>query len=165
MRTLHVSVILGAYLCCALLVAQSTEKVDFERDVQPILREHCFRVVMGLHNRCEVCVLTSGASQSPIEWGERSKHHTGEQRGKPALSQIDDSATGSSDAPSRSSERGVVNTMRNWIDEGADWPDALAGRSASSCSGSAGHPHDGSSAKRGAGQKFSPSYCESIRKP
>ncbi len=127
MRTLHVSVILWAYLCCDLLVAQSTEKVDFERDVQPILREHC----LGCHGPSQQMrglrlderrvampnrVGANGASIIP-----------GNSAASPLYLKLTTPPQGLQMPPAGPLNAAQVNTIRNWIDEGADWPDALAG--------------------------------------
>ena len=127
MRTLHVSVILWAYLCGELLAAQTTERVDFGRDVQPILREHCFgchgpsQQMRGLRldqrrvampNR----VGANGASIIP-----------GNSAASPLYLKLTTPRQGLQMPPTGPLNAAQINAIRNWIDEGADWPDALAG--------------------------------------
>ena len=127
MRTLHVTVMVWAYLCGELLAAQSTKKVDFGRDVQPILREYCFgchgpsQQMRGLRldqrrvampNR----VGANGASIIP-----------GDSAASPLYLKLTTPRQGLQMPPAGPLNPVQINAIRNWIDEGADWPDALAG--------------------------------------
>jgi len=127
MRTLHVSVILGTGLCGELLAAQSANKVDFGHDVQPILREHCYgchgpsQQMRGLRldQRRAAIPNRVGANGASIIPGNSAT--------SPLYLKLTTPRQGIQMPPAGPLNAEQINTIRNWIDEGADWPDALAG--------------------------------------
>src|SRR5262245_12019275 len=123
-RLVVVGTVVGLSVLGVTLASQAPAKVDFGRDVQPILREQCYS--------CH------GPSQQLNNF--RLDRRLGAMRGGtfPVI------APGSSDG-SRFYQRLVgnrfgtqmpptaplapeqVSILKAWIDQGADWPDAFAG--------------------------------------
>ena len=121
--------------CCLLLVgftavAQAAdEAVDYERDVQPILRTRCYECHDG------------GQSEAGLRLDLRAGTWQGGESGEPAVvpGQVDRSPllarVTSSDPEKQMPPEGErltaaeVETLRRWIEAGAVWPDALAGES------------------------------------
>ncbi len=105
--------------------AQTAGKIDFERDVRPILNEHCVK--------CHGPVKKKGQLRL-----DRKRHAlAGGESGKPILSPIlgDNElyrriTTDDKDhrMPQEASplETGQVQVIRDWIEEGAVWPDEEA---------------------------------------
>src|SRR5262245_27835238 len=129
---------LGLTYACglALLLAARTEEraltqpsatVDFARDVQPILKEHCF----GCH----------GATQQM--GGFRLDRRSTALRGviRPVLIPGSSESSrlyrrvlgpefGTQMPPTGALARQDIETLKRWIDQGLDWPDALANEAA-----------------------------------
>lgn len=111
---------LGLCVCAGTLPAQTTSKVDFGKDVQPILRQNCIpchgpsQQINGLRLDRKSSVLKSrrvvpGSSPNSILFHKL----TGNEFGTPMP------PTG----PLRPEQ---IATIRTWIDQGADWPDSLS---------------------------------------
>src|SRR6266404_530575 len=103
-----------------ILSAQSPATVDFARDVQPILRQSC----VGCH----------GPSQqiSGLRLDRKSSvlNRRGVVPGSSANSflyyRVSGSAYGMQMPPTGALRPEQNNTIKTWIDQGADWPDSLA---------------------------------------
>src|SRR6266478_4392249 len=103
-----------------ILSAQSPPTVDFARDVQPILRQNC----VGCH----------GPSQqiSGLRLDRKSAVFTrrGVVPGSSANSflyyRVSGNAYGMQMPPTGALRAEQINTIKAWIDQGADWPDSLA---------------------------------------
>src|SRR6266568_984539 len=103
-----------------ILSAQSLAKVDFARDVQPILRQNC----VGCH----------GPSQQISGLRLDRKSAVFSRRGVvPGSStnsflyyRISGSAYGMQMPPAGALRPEQIDTIKTWIDQGADWPDSLA---------------------------------------
>src|SRR5258708_18283364 len=103
-----------------ILSAQSPAKVDFARDVQPILRQNC----VGCH----------GPSQqiSGLRLDRKSAafNRRGVVPGSSTNSflyyRIAGSAYGMQMPPTGALRPEQIDTIKTWIDQGADWPDSLA---------------------------------------
>jgi ankyrin repeat protein len=121
---------LGA-LACALVLGHATggtaaEAVDFARDVQPLLRQHCIEC----HG--------AEKQQGGFRLDRRSSAHSGALRrviapGSSAGSVLYQRITGvgAPMPPEEPLAPEEVETLRRWIDEGATWPDALANEAGS----------------------------------
>src|SRR6266403_2001883 len=103
-----------------ILSAQSPAKVDFARDVQPILRQNCVgchgptQQISGLRLDRKSAVLTRrgvvpGSSENSFLYHR-----------------ILGSAYGIQMPPTGPLHSEQINTIKAWIDQGADWPDSLA---------------------------------------
>ena len=110
---------------CAMLNAETPAKVDFRRDVQPILKSNCY----GCHGPAQqmnnfrldrrrdamrggtIAVIAPGSSQSSHLY----------------LRLISQDRIGAPMPPTGPLPKEQVEIIRNWIDQGADWPDEAAG--------------------------------------
>ncbi len=111
----------------------SAEAVDFERHIQPIFREHCYachgpklqesnfrldskQVALGVADFGEPPIIAGNSAASPL-----MQYVTHQEAGMemPPL-------------PEEQLTPQEIELLRNWIDQGADWPDALAGAAAGS---------------------------------
>ena len=126
------SVVLWAALLSGTLAAQAPTKVDFAGDVQPILRQHCVECHgpsqqmrgLRLDRRRDALPNRVGANAARIVPGNSSAsllylRVTGNESG----SQMPP------DAPLRQEQ---IDVIRSWIDQGAEWPDALSGETVTS---------------------------------
>src|SRR5262249_8332341 len=111
----------------AALNAQSTARIDFGRDVQPILKEHCYECHgpsqqmrgLGLDRRRDALPNRVGANNARIVPGKSDGSLLYRRlSGKEAGTQMPPAG------PLRPEEIGIIKT---WIDQGAEWPDALSG--------------------------------------
>ena len=110
---------------CAMLNAETPAKVDFSRDVQPILKSNCYGchgpVQQLNHFRLDrrrdamrggtIAVIAPGSSQSSHLY----------------LRLISQDHIGAPMPPTGPLPKEQVEIIRNWIDQGAEWPDAASG--------------------------------------
>jgi ankyrin repeat protein/mono/diheme cytochrome c family protein len=127
MRTVQVSVMLWACLRGASLEAQSAQKVDFGRDVQPILREHCFGC-HGPSQQMRGLRLDQRRAALPNRVGANGVSIIpGNSAGSLLYLKLTAPPQGLQMPPAGPLSAEQINTIRTWIDGGADWPDALSG--------------------------------------
>jgi ankyrin repeat protein len=114
--------------CEAAAVAQTADKVDFARDVQPIFRQYC----VGCHG--------ATIHQSNYRLDRRSDAmrggttspgviHPGDGRSSVLYIKISSSQFGPQMPPTGPLSSEQIDIIKRWIDQGAEWPDALAGES------------------------------------
>lgn len=121
---------LGA-LACVLVLGHATggsaaEAVDFARDVQPLLRQHCIE--------CHGAEMQQGGYRldrrsSAISGAMRRAIAPGSSAGSVLYHRI--TGVGAPMPPEEPLAPEEVETLRRWIDEGAAWPDALANEAVS----------------------------------
>jgi hypothetical protein len=128
MRTgLPLAVVLIAVACASGAFAAEPSRVDFARDVQPILKSRCYSCHDGRKHK------------AGLRLDVRASAQRGGESGKPAVvsgdskkSELIRRVTSNDDdevmppAGERLSDA-QVRLLRDWIDAGAVWPDALAG--------------------------------------
>ena len=102
------------------LLAQAAPPVDFDRDVRPILRNNC----IGCHGP---------SAQSRGLRVDRRSSATRDRRVVPGGSEnsliyrrISGTEAGPQMPPTGAMKPELIATIKNWIDQGAHWPDALA---------------------------------------
>jgi len=108
-------------------VAEAAQAVDFARDVQPVLREHCFgchgpsQQIRGLRlDRRRVAMPNRvGANRATIVPGNSAA--------SPLFLKVTGKAPGAQMPPAGPLRAEQIELIRAWIDQGADWPDSLAG--------------------------------------
>jgi len=113
---------LGLWLFTGRLSAQSLDKVDFEKDVQPLLRQNCFschgpkkqKAGMRLDRRRSALKKFSrrvvpGSSETSMLYHRLIGEDFGPQMPPPGAL--------------RSEQIAIIKA---WIDQGAEWPDSLA---------------------------------------
>jgi len=127
MRKLHIGATLWVGMYAGELAAQNTKTVDFGRDVQPILREHCYgchgptQQIRGLRfdQRRATMPNRVGANGVSIIPGNSAASLL--------YLKLTAPPQGLQMPPAGPLNVEQIKTIRSWIDEGADWPDALAG--------------------------------------
>jgi ankyrin repeat protein len=121
------STILWACIFGETLAGQGSKTVDFGRDVQPILREHCFgchgpaQQMQGLRlDRRRVAMPNRvGANGASIVPGDSAR--------SPVYLKLTGKQAGLQMPPTGPLSPGQIGLIKTWIDEGAEWPDELAG--------------------------------------
>jgi hypothetical protein len=108
----------------AALGAQVPARIDFQRDVQPIFREHCIschgpdQQLSGLRLDRRADAMRGG-SQSDIGPG-----HSG---GSRLYHRLIGTTFGPQMPPAAPLTGDQIETIKQWIDEGAEWPDEASG--------------------------------------
>src|SRR5882724_3209689 len=123
-RMLNAAAILATL--SVLSAAQALAKVDFGRDIQPLLREHCVECHgpaqqmrgLRLDRRRDALPNRVGANGARIVPGNSS--------GSLLYRRIAGNA-GSQMPPSGSLRPEEFSIIKAWIDQGAEWPDASSG--------------------------------------
>jgi len=111
--------------------AQAPDRVDFARDIQPLFRANCYG--------CHSAVLQSGnfrldrrRDSMPNRVGANGARIV---PGNSAVSRlylrVSGSEAGLQMPPTGALPPEEIRTIKTWIDQGADWPDALAGEAPS----------------------------------
>src|ERR1700683_2462468 len=119
-----VSALAAAVAFPKLLAAQTPGKVDFRRDIQPLFQEKC----IGCH----------GPSQQSAGMRLDRRSSAMQARGSVRLGPGNSSASmvylriggtryGTRMPPTGPLDPAQIEAIRNWIDQGAEWPDDLAG--------------------------------------
>jgi ankyrin repeat protein len=123
-RVFRVALFLGT---SGALAAQTPAKVDFARDVQPILRDHCYECHgasqqmrgLRLDRRRDAMPNRVGANRPRIVPGDSAK--------SPLYLRVSGSQSGAQMPPAGSLRPEQIAIVRTWIDQGAEWPDAVSG--------------------------------------
>jgi len=111
--------------------AQSSDRVDFERDIRPIFRANCYG--------CHSAVVQNGnfrldrrRDSMPNRVGANGARIV---PGNSAVSRLYLRVSGNEGGlqmpPTGALRAEEIRTIKTWIDQGADWPDALAGEAPS----------------------------------
>jgi ankyrin repeat protein len=116
-----VAVLAGVLACAGAVAAQAPAKVDFATDVLPILRENCLechgplkqRGGMRIDRRSSVMQAFSRRVVPGSSVNSFLYHRVNGEFGAPM-------------PPDGSLKPAQIATIKAWIDQGADWPDALA---------------------------------------
>ncbi len=120
-------VIVWAFLLSAPLAAQAPEKVDFARDVQPILKQRCVECHgpsqqmrgLRLDRRRDALPNRVGANGARIVPGNSSVSLL--------YRRLSGTSSGSQMPPDGPLPPEQLSVIKAWIDQGAAWPDALSG--------------------------------------
>lgn len=114
---------LAAIVCFVPQVfGQTSAKVDFARDVQPILRQNCY----GCHGpKVQNNGLRLDRRSSVLKPGAR-RVVPGSSDNSYAYLRLIKSEYGIQMPPTGTLKPELVAIIRSWIDQGAEWPDALA---------------------------------------
>jgi ankyrin repeat protein len=120
---LRVFALLSACLAAAPAAAQPSS-VDFSRDVQPIFREHCFSC-HGPNQQFGNFRLDRRADA--MRGGSQADIGPGNPDGSRLFHRVAGSSMGPQMPPAGPLASEQIAVIRQWIDEGAVWPDALAG--------------------------------------
>src|SRR5262245_58448799 len=116
-----------AMLAAGTLAAQGPAKVDFARDIRPIFRDHCVECHgpsqqmrgLRLDRRRDAMPNRVGANGARIVPGnsERSLLYR----------RVSGTQAGAQMPPAGPLKPEQVAVIKTWIDQGAEWPDALSG--------------------------------------
>ena len=113
-------------LCWSLFVSvlspQTTARIEFDRDVLPLLRQNC----IGCHGPSQQNgALRLDRRSSAIKGGFR-RVTPGSSANSFLYHRLTGSEYGTQMPPTGPLKPAQVNIIKAWIDQGADWPDALA---------------------------------------
>jgi mono/diheme cytochrome c family protein len=115
---------LVAISTAAAPVAQLSAQVDFQRDVQPIFREHC----ISCHGPdLQMNGLRLDRRADALRGGSQSDIGPGNAQGSRLYHRLIGTAFGQQMPPAGPLGETQIDTIKRWIDEGAMWPDAVAG--------------------------------------
>ena len=121
-------------LAARIAVAQIAPGVDFARDVHPILREQCFGC-HGPSQQSRGLRLDRRSMAMPNRVGaNRATIIPGNSAASPLFLKLTGKAPGAQMPPTGPLRAEQIQVIRAWIDQGADWPDALAGEAPPSVS-------------------------------
>lgn len=106
------------------LDAQSGGKIDFQRDVQPILRDRC----VGCHGpELQMNGLRLDRRADAMRGGSQSDIGPGNADGSRLYQRLVGTRFGIQMPPVRPLSAHEIETIKQWIDEGAEWPDDASG--------------------------------------
>ncbi len=111
--------------------AQSSDRIDFARDVQPLLRANCYG--------CHSASLASGnfrldrrRDSMPNRVGANNARIVpGNSEASRLYQRVTGTQSGLQMPPTGALPSDAIRTIQLWIDQGADWPDELAGETPS----------------------------------
>ena len=104
--------------------AQAPARVDFQRDVQPILRDHCY-ACHGPEQQMNGFRLDR--RDDAMRGGSQSVIGPGNAEGSRLYHRLVGSSVGARMPPTGPLAPEQVAVLKAWIDQGAEWPDHLAG--------------------------------------
>jgi mono/diheme cytochrome c family protein len=113
-------------VACAVVLtpARASAQIDFQRDVQPIFREHC----VSCHGPGQqMSGLRLDRRADAMRGGSQSDIGPGSADGSRLYHRLIDTVFGPQMPPAGPLSPEQIETIRTWIEEGADWPDAAAG--------------------------------------
>ena len=144
-------------MCATIASAQVPAKVDFGRDIQPLLREHCVECHgpaqqmkgLRLDRRRDALPNRVGANGARIVPGDSAR--------SVLFRRLTGTQAGAQMPPAGPLPESKIKLIQAWIDQGAEWPDELSGDRSST-------PADadrGKNANGAAGRKVSriPTSC------
>jgi hypothetical protein len=107
--------------------AQAPPRVDFARDVQPILRDHCY-ACHGPDQQMNGFRLDRRADA--MRGGGQTNIGPGNAEGSRLYHRLVGTKFGTQMPPTGPLAADQIAIIKSWIDQGAEWPDALAGETA-----------------------------------
>jgi ankyrin repeat protein len=108
----------------AAMLAQPGGTVDFVRDVQPIFREQC----IGCHGPdMQMNGLRLDRRADAMRGSTQTLIGPGNADGSKLYHRVAGTALGTQMPPGHPLTAQQIDTIRQWIDEGANWPDAASG--------------------------------------
>jgi ankyrin repeat protein len=110
-------------LCCAGAFAQAGPKVDFKKDVQPLLKQYC----IGCHGPSQQMNGFRLDRRSTAMKGVGSRIRIVPGNSEISRFYLRLIATNGTMPPSGRLSDADTTVFKNWIDQGAEWPDDVAG--------------------------------------
>jgi ankyrin repeat protein len=106
------------------LFAQASAKVDFGKEVQPLLKEHC----ISCHGPSQqMNGFRLDRRSAAMRGGTFPVIAPGNSAGSRLYHKLIGTEFGQRMPPTGPLSEGDIAILKNWIDQGAEWPDALAG--------------------------------------
>ncbi len=103
---------------------QDPGKVDFRRDVQPLLRQHC----IGCHGPSQqMNTFRLDRRRDAMKGGTAPMIAPGNSQASRLYLKLIGSQYGPQMPPTGSLPRGHIDILKAWIDQGAEWPDEASG--------------------------------------
>ena len=132
----HLSTFLFAlptYLMISVALSSAADQIDFARDVRPVFATHCYRCHGAKKQESSYRLDVRSAAMGSADFGDAPIVP-----GKASASPLYQVVAGTRDddlvmPPEDEGERltkDEVAILRNWIEQGANWPDALANEGA-----------------------------------
>src|SRR6476620_12183622 len=119
-----IGTIAAASLWTRASAAQSPAPVDFVRDVQPILRQHCY----GCHGPTQqMNGFRLDRRRDAMRGGTLAVIGPGNSAGSRLYQRLIGSQFGIQMPPTGALPKEKVAIIKAWIDQGAPWPDAASG--------------------------------------
>ena len=125
LRSSIASAVVSLVVAVAIGRAQSPAKVDFRRDVQTLLKDHCVschgstQQSNGLRLDRRRDVMRDGTAQAVV--------HPGDSAGSRLYQRVTGNRLGTQMPPAGPLTPEQLDTIKNWIDQGAEWPDDASG--------------------------------------
>lgn len=118
----------GAAIACvalgAVFAAQTPEKVDFQRDVQPIFRQQCY----GCHGPTQqMNGFRLDRRRDAMRGGTIAVIGPGNSDGSRLYQRLSGNRFGQQMPPTGALRAEQVDVIKRWIDQGAEWPDTASG--------------------------------------
>src|SRR3954463_13256006 len=108
----------------AMMFAQRGGTVDFVRDVQPIFRVQC----IGCHGPdMQMSGLRLDRRADAMRGSTQTLIGPGNADGSKLYHRVAGTAFGTQMPPGHALTAQQIETIKDWIDEGANWPDAASG--------------------------------------
>jgi ankyrin repeat protein len=124
--------IAGVCFLIGTLCAQTTSRVEFGRDVQPILRSRCYSC-HGSSQQMQGLRLDRRRSAIPNRVGaNRASIVPGNSGASPVYLKLIGKQAGLQMPPDGALSAEQINLIKSWIDQGAEWPDEFSGEVAPS---------------------------------
>src|SRR5215471_12604930 len=127
MQRTGVDAVLGMCLFGGIVFAQTPAKVDFGRDVQPIFKTQCYGC-HGPSQQINNLRLDRRRNAMPNRVGSNGATIIpGNSAGSRLYQRVSGNKSGLQMPPTGALNPEEISTIKNWIDQGAEWPDDLSG--------------------------------------
>lgn len=125
MTNRHVTcAILSAFVFGGVALAQAPAKVDFRRDVQPLFKANC----IGCHGPAQqMNGFRLDRRSAAMKGGTLAMIGPGNSAGSRLYLRLIGNQYGMQMPPTGPLSQDQINIVKGWIDQGAQWPDDLAG--------------------------------------
>ena len=127
MHSFAVSALAAAAAFPGLLAAQTPGNVDFRRDIQPLFQEKC----IGCHGPSQQSAgMRLDRRSSAMQARGSVRLGPGNSAASMVYLRISGTHYGTRMPPTGPLDPAQTELIKNWIDQGAEWPDDLAGEKA-----------------------------------
>lgn len=124
LKQLAVGLFFGAYVLCATPPHQASDKVDFRRDVQPMLKQFCVEChgpSQQMHG------FRLDRRRDAMRGGTATVIVPGNSEGSRLYLKLIGNKYGPQMPPTGPLTQEQIDVIKAWIDQGAEWPDDLSG--------------------------------------